>query len=186
MHFMGAPIVGLITTRTWLRLMLAIAVAILFIAFNAAYRSERSPAQNDFDSWLQTTRRDLQSGGTTTPPVIVALHSSRPDFKADWRLSISGGDSTERIIRLLDLANAANVFSRGDSPAPDLMRLSVTDGQREFAATFGPTEVSTDVATANLVRLFQIYAAEAPLRADATAPPEGGGESPRTDTGAIP
>jgi len=142
--------------------MFIIAVGMIFIAFNATYRPHRTPEQNEFEQWLQATKRDLATGGPAAPTVTVALRSDRPDFKADWRLSTAGGAPTDRVVRLLDLASAANIFSRVPSPAPELMRLSVTDGVREFAATLGPGEVTTNVETANLVRLFQLYAVESP------------------------
>jgi hypothetical protein len=84
----------------------------------------------------------------------------------------------DRVVRLLDLANVANVFSKGAAPAPDLMRLSVTDGAREFTATFGPSDVTANVETANLVRLFQLYAVESPAPPEAPKPVRDGGDSP--------
>lgn len=151
-----------LSTRTVARIVVVVVAAIIFILFNASFRSERAPLQNDFDSWLQSTKKTIATSIETAPPIVVALRSERPEFAADWSMSLAAGTDPERLMRLLDLAREANIFSKATSREEKPLRLSVTDGSREFVATLSPSDITNDVATGNLIRLFQLYAVEMP------------------------
>lgn len=154
-----------LSTRMVARLIVIIVATILFIAFNASVRSERAPLQHEFDSWLQLTRETLATSTETAPPVTIALSSERPELVADWRISLAEGGNVEQLLRILDLAREANVFSKTASLDSQPLRLSVTDGSREFVATLSPGDIAGDVATGNLIRLFKLYALERPSSA---------------------
>ena len=148
--------------RTFARIVVVIVAITIFIVFNASFRSERAPLQNDFDSWLKSTKEKITTSIESAPPVAVTLRSERPEFAAHWRIALTEGGDPERLVRILDLAREANIFSKATSRELQPLRLTVTDGSREFVATLSPSDVNGDVATGNLIRLFQLYAVEMP------------------------
>lgn len=154
-----------VSTRTVARLIVIIVAAILFIVFNASVRSERAPLQHEFDSWLQLTRETIATSTETAPPVTISLSSERPELVADWRISLAEGGDVAELLRILDLAREANIFSKTASRESQPLRLSVTDGSREFVAALSPSDIAGDVAMGNLIRLFKLYAIERPRSA---------------------
>lgn len=148
--------------RTVARIVVVIVAMAMFIVFNASFRSDRAPLQHDFDSWLQSTKTTIATSIETAPPVSVSLWSDRPEFAAHWRIALAEGGDPERLVRILDLAKEANIFSKATSREAQPLRLTVSDGSREFIATLSPSDINGDVATGNLIRLFQLYAVEMP------------------------
>ena len=151
-----------LSPRAIARIIAVIFTIVLLIAFNVSHRSDRAPLQNDFDVWLQSTKQTISQSIETAPPVTVALVSDRPEFKADWKISLLDGGDPQRVVRLLDLAQEANIFSRSTSRDTLSVRLTISDGTREFVAALSPNEISSNVEAGNLIKLFQLYALETP------------------------
>ncbi|MFM1847771.1 MAG: hypothetical protein RL417_1245 [Pseudomonadota bacterium] len=162
-----------LSKRGLARLVVLVLTGAILVLFNASYRSERAPLQNDFDSWLQSTKETIATSLETAPQISVSLISQHPDFKADWRISLNQGGDPERLVRILDLAKEANVFSRSRSEDRNALRFLVSDGSREFATSLSPSDIGANVEAGNLIRLFQLYAVEMP-EADKMAKLEGG------------
>ena len=148
-----------------LKAFIVISALIIFLAINSNNSKQRSNTQQSFDTWTKQVRIAIESAETSEDPtkrpaVRMQLVSTYPEMPANWTFTSSGKDEEERkLLRLLDLASNANLFSLPalDAKAEEQITLSIEANTYRFSQKFTLAAVKENVAAQSFLKLFEFY-----------------------------
>ena len=144
---------------------LLMVVVLLFVALNnGSGTPPKSVQQSNFEGWLANFEAEVrrsENPQTLTPAVRLSLSSS--ESSAPFNFQISNNDSaesSERLVRLLDLLDEAQVLNnyRWEGENSDKTRVVVDTGKETFKAHIPLRAGNIDVRIQTMLKLFQLYA----------------------------
>lgn len=148
-------------SRRVLQVVVGLLAVIALILFNRSQPTEvRTPAQISFDGWLLEFRervKQTRAAASAPPPIVVKLTARTPGAPPELSFALTTETFVDEMLRLLELTQEANLFSR--YPGNDAARwiFSIEDGASTFAASLSHEAVESDVQAANLLKLLQVY-----------------------------
>lgn len=151
------------------KIFLAIIGLALFVAINRSAGPKVSELQSAYESWLQgyqdATINSLEQHNK--PVVKISLISNYPENQNNWQIiSNSSPQSSDKVLRLLQLAKEAKFFADRPIVSSDTSWISVDieEGSHKFSANFGSKFLEQNVAALGFTKLFETYYNELGLK----------------------
>ena len=144
---------------------LLLTVVLMFVALNKGSSTPpKTVQQANFESWLTAFETDVRR--SENPQMLipaVRLSLSSEDQSAPFSFQISNNDSAEsaeRLVRLLDLLEEAQVFNtyRWEGDGSEKAKIVVDTGKETFRAHLPLPAGNLDVRVQTMLKLFQLYA----------------------------
>ncbi len=140
-------------------------IAWLFFVVNREAPPQKSEIQTRFERWLESADAKFAHADkpeTILPALTLKLSSLDTSKKVEYLFSSSdSADSSEKIFRILEVAEGANLFtdtSWADSPSPSSLALEVSEGTNVFKTHIPWPDDRADVRLRTMFKLFQLYA----------------------------
>jgi hypothetical protein len=150
--------------------------ALLFYFINSGQPAPKDPRQIAFENWLQPVQLSLQDKtgerSTSTQPISIQFVSSYAEFPAEWKLIADGAEDRDRkVLRILELAREGEVFALPPPPGNQpSMSLNVARSDKAFTARFTRTQIEGNLQAQAMLKLLEVYAAEAQTPLSLTQP----------------
>lgn len=155
-------------SKSFARILLVVFTLTLFVFVNRSTEQRKSALQLSYDSWLATVRDTVESedASIAKPALKMELLSTYPELQANWIISSAGNDDNARkIVRLMELASEASLFSFEASKTAkqsNSLTLSIEGGSRRFDTRFTREAIEQNVKAQSFLKLFELYAAHTP------------------------
>jgi hypothetical protein len=150
--------------RPLLYALTAAGTVVLLYFFNLNLLPLQSQQQYEYEVWLHSIEKQFKRASESKPSIRIRLSSLTPDLKLAWELGSTGEEKdSDNVLGILQLIRATDLFDRTfdykQQEDKKLLKLSIENGSRHFEAQIAGNQLKSDIQIKNLVKLFQIYAA---------------------------
>lgn len=156
--------------KTAPKLLVAAVLLVMLVAFNIGGRPYKTIAQAEFDGWMLSRQVELHGDkeipAEKLPAIAMHIRNDAVLGTIDWSLSARNDPAAaEKIVRLLDLVETAEMFSLPQAPSDSgsaLISIEVIDQQKTFKTQFLKSAIENNTQAELLLKLFQVYALTSP------------------------